>query len=82
MKQLFSSVQSLSRVWLFATPWTAARQASLPIINSQSLLKLTSIESVNHPTISSPVIPIHQLKNKLKINKDIDPVERGASFAE
>ena len=42
----FSSVQSLSRVPLFATPWTAARQASLSITNSQSLLKLMSIESV------------------------------------
>ena len=40
------SVQSLSRVRLFATPWTAARQASLSITNSQSLLKLMSIESV------------------------------------
>ena len=42
----FSSVQSLSRVRLFVTPWTAARQASLPITNSQSLPKLMSIESV------------------------------------
>ena len=42
----FSSVQSLSRVRLFATPWIAARQASLIITNSRSLLKLTSIESV------------------------------------
>ena len=41
-----SSVQSLSRVWLFATPWTAACQASLSITNSQSLLKLMSIELV------------------------------------
>ena len=41
----FSSVQSLSRVWLFATPWTAARQASLSITSSQNLLKLMSIES-------------------------------------
>ena len=40
------SVQSLSCVPLFATPWTAARQASLSIINSQSLLKLLSIEAV------------------------------------
>ena len=38
---LFSSVQSLSCVWLFATPWTAARQASLSITNSCSLFKLT-----------------------------------------
>ena len=42
----FSSVQSLSRVQVFATPWTAARQASLSICNSQSLVKLMSIESV------------------------------------
>ena len=42
----FSSVQSLSCVWLFVTPWTAARQASLSITNTQSLLKLVSIESV------------------------------------
>ena len=40
------SVQSLSHAWLFATPWTAAQQASLSITNSQSLLKLMSIESV------------------------------------
>ena len=42
----FSSVQSLSHVWLFPTPWTAARQASLSIANSRSLLKPMSIESV------------------------------------
>ena len=42
----FSSVQSLSHVRLFVTPWTAACQASLPITNSWSLLKLMSIESV------------------------------------
>ena len=43
---MFSSVQSLSRVGLFATPWIAARQASLSITNSQSSLKLTCIELV------------------------------------
>ena len=42
----FSPVQLLSRVQLFVTTWTAARQASLSITNSQSLLKLRSIESV------------------------------------
>ena len=42
----FSSVQSLSRVQLSATPWTSAHQASLPITNSRSLLKLMSIKSV------------------------------------
>ena len=42
----FSSVQSLTRVWLFVTPWTAVHQASLSITNSQSFSKLMSIESV------------------------------------
>ena len=46
LKLLFSSVQSLSCVWLFSTPGTAAHQASLSITNSWSLLKPTSIESV------------------------------------
>ena len=41
-----SSVQSLSRVWLFATPWTTACQASLSITNTQSVFKLRSIELV------------------------------------
>ena len=44
--KIHSSVQSLSHVELFSTPWTAARQASLSITNSQSPLKLMSIESV------------------------------------
>ena len=55
----FSSVQSLSRVWLFATPWTAAHQASLSITNSHSLLKLMSIESMmpsNHLIIWHPLL--------------------------
>ena len=55
----FSSVQSLSCVRLFATPWTAARQASLSITNSQSLLKLMSIESVmpsNHLILCRPLL--------------------------
>ena len=42
----FNSVQSLSRVWLFATPWIAAHQASLSMTNSRSSLRLTSIKSV------------------------------------
>ena len=42
----FSSVQSLSLFWFFATPWTAARQASLSITSSRRLLKLMPIESV------------------------------------
>ena len=54
---LLSSVQSLSRVWLFATPWSAVCQASPSITNSQSLRKLMSIDWWCHPTISSSVIP-------------------------
>ena len=46
MEVQFSSLQSLSHVRLFVAPWTTARQASLPITNSLSLLKLVSIESV------------------------------------
>ena len=55
----FSSVQSLSCVLLFATPWTVAHQVSLSITNSQSLLKLTSIESVmpsNHLILCRPLL--------------------------
>ena len=54
-----SSVQSLSHVWLIVTPWTAARQVSLSITNSQSLLKLMSIESVmptNHLMLCHPLV--------------------------
>ena len=54
----FSSVQSLSRVRLFVTPWIPARQASLSITNSQSLLKLMSIKSVipsNHLILCCPL---------------------------
>ena len=47
----------LSHVQLFATPWTAARQASLSITNSWSLLRLMSIRQWCHPTISSSVVP-------------------------
>ena len=67
-----SSVQSLSWVWLFATPPTAAHQASLSITNSQSLLKLMSIMSVMpsyhlilcHPLLLPPSI-IHSLHQGL-----------------
>ena len=55
----FSSVQSLSRVWLFVIPWTAAHQAFLSITNSWSLLKLMSIESVmpsNHLILRCPFL--------------------------
>ena len=54
----YSAVQSLSHVWLFVTPWTAACQASLSITNSQSLLKLMSIEfemPFNHLILCRPL---------------------------
>ena len=53
---VFTSVQWLSYVLLFVIPWTAAHQASLSITNSQSLLKLISIESVVLSNISSSVV--------------------------
>ena len=55
----FRSVQSLSHVWLFATPWTAAHQASLSITNTQSPPKPMSIESVmppNHLILCHPLL--------------------------
>ena len=54
-----SSVQSLSRVWLFVTPWSAARRASLSITNSQSIPKFLTIESVmpsNHLILCRPLL--------------------------
>ena len=59
MKETISSVQLLSRVWLFATPWTAAHQASLSITNYWSLLKFMSITSVmpfNHLILCHPLL--------------------------
>ena len=56
---LISSLQLLSHVQLFVTPWTEVHQASLPITNSQSLLKLMSIESVmpyNHLILCRPLL--------------------------
>ena len=59
LKKKYSSVQSLSRVWLFVTPWTAARQASLSITNSRSPPKPMSTESVmlsNHLILCRPLL--------------------------
>ena len=66
----FSSVQSLSRVWLTATPCTAAHQASLSITNSWSLLKLMSIESVmpsNHLTLCRPLLLLPSIFPSIKV---------------
>ena len=64
------SVQSLSRVWLFVTPWTAALQASLSITNSWSLLKLTSIESVmssSHLIFCRPLLLLPPIPPSIRI---------------
>ena len=66
----FSSVQSLSRVWLFATPWTAARQASLSITNSQSSLRLTSVESVmpsSHCILCRPLLLLPPIPPSIRV---------------
>ena len=66
----FSSVQPLSRVRLFATPWIAARQASLSITNSQSSLKLTSIESVmpsSHLILCRPLLLLPQIPPSIRV---------------
>ena len=68
--QYFSSVQSLSCVRLFATPWIAARQASLSITNSQSSLRLTSIESVmpsSHLTLCHPLLLLPPIPPSIRV---------------
>ena len=82
----FSSVKLLSCVWLFVTPWIAARQASLSITNSQSSLRLTSIESVmpsSHlilcrPLLLLPPIPpsiiIREMQIKITVRYYLTPV--------
>ena len=66
----FSSVQLLSRVWLFATPWIAARQASLSITNSRSSLRLTSIESVmpsSHLILCRPLLLLPPIPPSIRV---------------
>ena len=66
----FISVQSLSRVLFFTVPWTAACQASLPIANSQSLLKLMPIESVmpsNHFILCCPFLLLPSIFPSIKV---------------
>ena len=67
---IFSSVQSLSRVWLFVIPWTAALQDSLSITNSQSLLKLMIIESVtpsNHLILCRPLLLLPSIFPRVRV---------------
>ena len=66
----FSSVQSLSCVWLFTTPWIAARQASLSITNSRSSLKLTSMESVmpsSHLILCHPLLLLSPIPPSIRV---------------
>ena len=66
----FSSIQSLSRVQLFATPWTTARQASLSITNFQSLPKLLSIELVmpsNHLILCCPLLLLPSIFPSIRV---------------
>ena len=68
--ECFRSIQSLSHVWLFVTPWTAAHQASLSITNSQSLLKLMSIESVmpsNHLILCRPLFLLSSVFPSIRV---------------
>ena len=69
----FSSVQSLSRVWLFVTPWIAAHQASLSITNSWSLPKPMSIELVmpsNHLILCCPLLLLPSIFPSIMIFSD------------
>ena len=66
----FCSVQSLSRVWLFATPWIAARQVSLSITNSRSSLRGVSIESVmlsSHLILGRPLLLLPPIPPSIKV---------------
>ena len=70
IKLSISSVQSLSRVQVFVTPWTAAHLASLSITNSQSLLKLMSIESVtpsNHLILCCPLLLLPSIFPNIRV---------------
>ena len=76
---LYSSVQSLSRVRLFAFPWTAACQVSLSITNSWSFLKLMSIELVmpsNHLILYHPLLPLPSIFPSIRVfpNESVLPI--------
>ena len=76
---LWFIVHSLSCVWLFATPWTAAFQASLSITNSQSLLKLMSLELVmpsNHLNLCHPILLLPSIFPSIRVfsNESVLPI--------
>ena len=77
----FSSVQSLSHVWLFGTPWTAEHQAFLSITSSRSPLKLMSIESVmlsNHLILCHPFLLLPSIFLSIRVfsNKSVLCIRR------
>ena len=70
ISSIFSSVQLLSHVWLFVNPWISARQASLSIINSWSLLKFMSIESgmpSSHLILSCPLLFLPPIPPNIRV---------------
>ena len=80
-----SSVQSLSRVWLFVTPWIAARQASLSITNSRSLLKLMSIKLVmpsTHLILCRPLLPLSPIPPSIRVFSNESTLHEGAKVLE
>ena len=82
---LVSSVQSLSHVQLFATSWNAARQASLSITNSQSLLKLMSIESVmpsNHLILCRPLLLLPSIFPSIRFSYGVSSSHQVAKVLE
>ena len=81
----FSSVQSFSSVQLFATPWTAACQASLSIINSWSLLKLMSIELMmpsNHLILCYPLLFLPSMFSSIRVFSNESVLVSGAKVLE
>ena len=80
-----SSVQSLSWVWLFETPWTAAHQATLSITNSLSLLKLRSIESVmpsNHLIFCHPLFLLPSIFPSVRVFSNVSSLHQVAKVLE
>ena len=70
LSSAFSSVQLLSHVWLFATPWTTACQASLSITNSWSLLRLMTVKSVmpsNHLILCCPLLLLPSIFPRIRV---------------
>ena len=77
----FSSVQLLSRVWLFATPWTAAYQASLSITNSWSLIKLLSIKPLI-PSNHCPLLLLPSIFPSISLFKWVSSLHQVAKVLE